>query len=168
MNVILYASLSANGQVIFAEDVKHQVIPEVVADFMQLAATTRNIILGRCTYDLMLNNPMARQAFLGTELIAVSKQMQPDEGVTVMPSPLEVVQYGKSKGYEKMLVIGGVQVYQSFLTAGLINEMLLNLMPMVTAKGGGLIQKGVADLQLALQSSKEIARNIMQLHYQVQ
>lgn len=167
MNTILYASLSANGRVIFAEDVKHQTNPEVVADFMQLAASTRNLIIGKTTFELLLGNPMVRQAFEGIEIIVLSKKMPPQHGITMASSPAEAIQYCIKKGYKDTLVIGGAQVYQSFLTQGLINDLVLNLMPMITAGGGALTLPGAPDLQLTLLETKKIASEITQLRYRM-
>jgi dihydrofolate reductase len=168
MNIQLFVSLSANGNIVFAEDVKNEPMPEIVANFMQLASKSRNMIIGRKTLDLMLSNPMAKAAFEGIEIIVISGQTTYADGVTCMSSPAAAIDYCKHKGYDNALVVGGAQVYQAFLAKNYIREFYINILPLITAKGGLLVQMKSSDLKLELLKTELLSSRIVQLQYKAQ
>ncbi len=87
MKVTLLASISVNGKVLLAENPNHQLPAEVLGDVMQKAIHTGNFVLGKKTFELILQHPAAQQAFSGTEIVVLSAAGGEIDGYTVANTP---------------------------------------------------------------------------------
>ena len=82
-------------------------------------------------------------------------------------SPKEVVTLAEKKGFKKLLVIGGGHINGSFLKDGLIDEIILDIHPLIMAKGIHLFESDFPNKNLELVSHKEINDQIIQIKYKV-
>jgi dihydrofolate reductase len=90
------------------------------------------------------------------------------EGATFTnSSPAELVKLLESKGYEKLLVVGGGNLNSQFLSAGLINEVIIDIHPLVIEKGVKLFEDVFPRTSLELISSQTLTDGIVQNHYKV-
>jgi dihydrofolate reductase len=167
MKTVLYASLSLNGQVLLAKNPDHQVPQAILADFMQHAIKTGNVIIGRKTADLMLQNPMAAQAFSGVEIIVLSTKLKSLAKYAIASSPRVALDHLSKKGFSDALVAGGPEIYSAFLMENLINEMLININPKVTGNGEQFLSPNGTTMNVNLTELNKLTENVVQLRYKV-
>lgn len=163
MKTILYMSITANGY--FAQpDETHSIPKEVLSNFTQFVVDIRNLIIGKRTYILMRDR-IAQGGFSGIEVVIISHSPFQAEGISVVASPHEGLQYLEQKGFDTALVGGGAQLDSSFLSQGLVNEFYLNIEPIIASKGIILGTREEFETSLQFIGTAKLSDNIMQLHY---
>ncbi len=70
--------------------------------------------------------------------------------------PSQLVKELDSRGYKKMMLVGGSQVYGDFLKAGLINELKVTIEPVIFASGTPLLLGLTEKYNLVLESSEKL------------
>jgi dihydrofolate reductase len=165
MNTVLYMSLTANG--CFAKAGTTRPIPkEILVNFAQSAGKFGNLIIGRHTYDSM-KAQLNQRAFPDIELIVVSRSILKYEEGKVAASPLEALHYLEQKGFSTALVGGGAQLDSCFLGQGLIDEIYLNIEPLLARSDTFVISENL-DSNLNLVSVNKLGDNTLQLQYKVE
>jgi len=164
MKVKLFASVSVNGKVLLAENPNHQVPQEILGEFMQMASKAGNLILGRKTFDMMAVYPAAMEALSGIDMVILSEHKRDDEGLKVVSSPEQAIEYFKQKGSTEIIVGGGTQIYNSFLKGDFVSELYLNVIPIISGSGGVIGLDDDLLIKLKLEHQKSTG-NIIQLHY---
>ncbi|MBI1881723.1 MAG: dihydrofolate reductase family protein [Chloroflexi bacterium] len=165
MKTILYMTLTANGY--FAQaDETHPIPKEILDNFRQFVGKTGNLINGRQTYDLMRDR-IAQGGFSGIEVVIVSHSPLQAEGVSPAASPHEALQHLDQKGFDTALVGGGAQLDSAFLSQGLVDEIYLNVEPIIVSKGIMLVTGEGFEASLQLIGAVKLSDNIIQLHYRV-
>ncbi|MCB9823958.1 dihydrofolate reductase family protein [Candidatus Nomurabacteria bacterium] len=79
----------------------------------------------------------------------------------------EIVDFAKEKGFKNLLIIGGENTNGQFLKAGLIDEIVLSVHPLVIGNGLTLFGKSDFDVSLQLLGTKKIDNELVQLRYKV-
>lgn len=82
-------------------------------------------------------------------------------------SPTKVIDEVKNKGYKKLLIIGGGHINGSFLKENLIDEIILDIHPMIMAKGINVFESDFPYKNLELSSFEQINDKILQVRYTV-
>lgn len=168
MEIIIYAAVSANGQILLTSPDGYQVPTEVLYDCIGLAHQTGNMVVGFNTYRLFFSDPNALEAFKGVEVTVLSDAENiAQEGVTFLNSTEAVIEYYKAKGHSKIFVAGGAKTYQLFANKGYADELYLNYIPMLSGSGVPIVTNAEVNKSYALVEHKVIAENIVQLHYKV-
>ncbi|HLC87567.1 MAG TPA: dihydrofolate reductase family protein [Patescibacteria group bacterium] len=86
---------------------------------------------------------------------------------TNRPIP-ELIQTLESRGFKQMLLLSGEGLNKQFFEAGLINEIILTVEPVIFGRGRGIIAEANLDLKLKLLSFEKLNnKGTMLLHYQV-
>jgi|GEM_PF-1636826 len=167
MKTTLFASVSVNGKVLMAENPNHQVPAEVLGDFMQKVVTAGNVVMGNSTFRMLAQHPATLQALSGVELVVLSSNGAEMEGCKVVASPAEAIAYLQQKGCTEVLVGGGSHTYRSFLEAGIITGLHLNLVPVIAAAGGDWWPADADWFQrLQLISEQRMVGDVVQVHYE--
>jgi dihydrofolate reductase len=63
------------------------------------------------------------------------------------------------------VIIGGTQTVSTFVKAGLVNEMILVVEPVLFGKGLPLVEEVEDEYKLSLLDVKKLNNNTVQLHY---
>ncbi len=82
-------------------------------------------------------------------------------------TPKEITDLVEKKGFKQLLVIGGGHVNGSFLKEGLIDEIILDIHPMIMAKGINLFEGDFPYNHLELIDYKQINDQILRVTYKV-
>ena len=94
-------------------------------------------------------------------------QMENQLEFTNRPIP-ELIQTLESRGFKQMLLLSGEGLNKQFFEAGLINEIILTVEPVIFGRGRGIIAEANLDLKLKLLSFEKLNnKGTMLLHYQV-
>ncbi|MCD8341100.1 MAG: hypothetical protein LUC87_02975 [Clostridiales bacterium] len=136
MKVELVANLSANGQLILAAQSNAYQAPQEISgmDFAK-AIECGTVIMGLTIYQMFA--PMMKEVLDTLEVVVINPEKL-DANVYTAKSAEDAVAYLEGKGFAKACVVGGTMTFNSFLGAGLADELFLNLFPVVINGGGAL------------------------------
>ena len=94
-------------------------------------------------------------------------QMENQLEFTNRPIP-ELIQTLESRGFKQMLLLSGEGLNKQFFEAGLINEIILTVEPVIFGRGRGIVAEANLDLKLKLLSFEKLNdQGTVLLHYQV-
>jgi dihydrofolate reductase len=160
MKTVLYMGLMANGCYATADEShpESSLPKEVMNNFAQYVGKFGNLIIGRRTND-MFQTPMP-----GIERVIMSRSNY--DGITVAATPSEALSYLEKRGFDAALVGGGAQVVSAFLSQGLIDELYINMYPLIsTGRIFAISEKLESNLELI--GVEKLSAEIVQLHYKV-
>lgn len=165
MKVILYMAMTANGY-IARENGDTPWSIEEWQSFAGVVGRTKNIILGRKTYEIMkfenefvkIDNPF---------VVVVSNERKDEESVQFEQNPINALTRMQTNGYEEVLVAGGSQLNSAFIKEGLVSEIYLDVEPMIFGKGIKLFAEADFEEKLELLGVKQLSKNTVQLHYKI-
>lgn len=81
-------------------------------------------------------------------------------------SPRDLMQELEQEGWKRAYVDGG-KIVQSFLREGLITDLTITSIPILIGEGISLFGTIEADIDLALEHSRQLATNMLQATYRV-
>lgn len=120
-------------------------------------------LFGRTTFETFNRLLPGRRTLVYTsrpESVAV-------DGVeTVGGTPAEVVATLQNEGVRELAICGGAQVYYEFLAANLLDEIYINIHPIVFGTGVPLFKKSIQQT-LRLLDVQNIGDDTVSLHYAV-
>lgn len=162
IKIILYMGLMANGcYAVTDESHSEASIPkEVNENFAQTVGKIGNMIIGRHTYELF------RSRMPGIETVVISQSPLKYDNVTVVSSPAEALSLLEKKGYETAFVGGGAQVVSAFLSQGLVDEIYINIYPLVS-RGSTFAISEIFEASLEIISVDKLNADTIQLHYRI-
>lgn len=162
MKVQLVANLSANGELILADQSgAYQALQEVAGMGIAKALECGNIIMGRTTYQMF--TPMLKDVFANLEVVVIASE-DIDGNVYTAKNAEDAVRYLESKGFEKVCVDGGAVTYNAFLESGLADELFFNFFPIIINGGGTLETAQGKVLQYKLAEAKSLG-DVAMLHF---
>lgn len=176
MKTVLWATLTANGN--YAQSgPENPPKKEALADFATQARAAGNFIVGRKTFEGMQDPSRVSQEeqanasnpFAGLDIVVISKRIQEIPGATVARSPREALDYLQQKGHQTALVSGGADIHNSFLSEGLVDEVIFNVAPVFEGKGLNLLtdSERYQFRPVELVDCKPLGGGVVQLRYAV-
>ena len=167
MKVILFMAMSVNG-IIARKSGKEDFLSDVGwYDFQTLSEKSGCFIIGRKTYEAC-QKYYTKYGMLDvkSKRIIVSKSMKPPEGFEVAESPEAALEKAKSWKLKSVLLSGGSANNMSFMKSGLVDEIILNVEPVVVGAGVPVFAEGELESKLKLINIKR-GKGVIQLHYKV-
>lgn len=167
MKVILYMAMTING---FIAKENHET-PWSDEEWESYSSTVQefeNIIIGKKTYELMkesnefdnIKNPF-------TVVISNQDNSEKSSKFAFVKTPQKALDLLREKGVNKVLVSGGGIINSLFLQQNFINEMYLDIEPIIFGKGINLFKECDFETKLELISIKKISKDVIQLHYKI-
>lgn len=139
--------------------------------FCELVKESGNFIIGRKTFEAVKkwNTGYGFEDLEGIEKVVVSKDSAfvTPSGYTIANSPTDAINKLEEKGFENILVTGGAMVNASFMQAGMIDFIKLNIEPYVLGKGIPLFSPDEFGYKLKLIETKKLDGDIIQNYYAV-
>lgn len=176
MKAILWATLTANGNYAQSSP-ENPPKQEALNDFAAHAKAAGNFIVGRRTFEAMQDPnrvPQEEEAntdgpFAGMDIVVISSSIHDIPGVTVVRSPQEALNYLQQKGHQTALISGGADVHNSFLSQGLVDEVIFNVAPVLEGKGLNLLidQNKYGYMHVQLLDCKPLGGGVVQLRYAI-
>ena len=170
MKVTLYMAMTANGMIAKADDDTSWVSATEWKSFSRAINRAGNMIIGRRTFEIMEKG--GQFAVLEKVKVMVTthrtglRSSNPNVTFTDR-SPRDILTFLRKQGFKEALVAGGGKLNSSFIKEGLINEIYLDIEPIVLGKGIRLFNEADFESKLKLLGTKELSSNEMQLHYKV-
>lgn len=163
MKTLILMTMSANGFIARTNDET----PWSKEEFERCAAFTReagNLIVGRKTYEIMREEGDFDDGIL---TVVVTRDIaEPHGNVVYMASPEHALKYVEEKGFARAIVGGGTTLVTQFLSEGLIDEIILDIEPMLLDRGLPLAEQSIPDVALEHLSTEQFGDTV-RLHYQV-
>jgi dihydrofolate reductase len=166
MKISLYLATSANGMISNKRNVPDWLSQEYGMGFMSICQRAKAVIMGKTTYKILAPDHLPLKDE-GTLVVLThhtsAKAVQPNVLFTDKP-PQEIISVLKARGHTEAVIIGGTATVDAFMKAGLIDELVLVVEPVVFGKGLPLLREDV-DRRLALLDVKKLNDSTVQLHY---
>jgi len=170
MKVTLYMAISANGFIARENGDEDFLSHENWNKFCDLANKHKSFIVGRKTYEAV-KNWKDGYGFddLDIEKIVVSQDplYSLDSSYTLASSPQDALAKLTEKGFRETLLTGGSALNTAFAKAGLIDEIILNVEPVIIGKGVPLFSLEEFELSTELVTTSRSEAGIVTLHYKM-
>ncbi len=169
MKVILYMGITPNGYIAKPDGDSEWTSEEDLKGFYEQSKKAGNIIMGKNTFNYVVKQEMF--PFPDALNVVVSHEAIENtwgEKVLILnKSPKEVLVVLKEKGFQSAFLAGGGQLNASFMKEGLVDEMYLDVEPLIFGQGIKLFADNDFELELELLDVKKMNSNTVQLHYKV-
>ncbi|MCP8967876.1 dihydrofolate reductase family protein [Ectobacillus ponti] len=168
-NVVLYIAASLDGYIADPEDSLDwlfRVEGEGDNGYGAFYETVDTILLGRRTYDWIMEAEQGRFPYTGKECYVFSRTRQGrNEHVTFTDRDAAslVAQLQQQDG-GRIWVVGGGDLLQDFLREQLVDELILTVAPVLLGKGIPLFQQMDVQTELLLQGTRRFGQ-FVELHY---
>lgn len=169
MKTILYMAITADGFIAKENDDTSFVSDTEWQSFQSMVQRTRNLVVGKRTYEVMKRE----DGFSGLEdarVVVVSADNHPElfgKNHSVVGSPQEALVLLEKEGFFEVLVAGGGMLNGSFMEQSLIDEIYLDVEPLILGKGIGLFGGKKLVSRLELLDTRKLSEDEVQLHYRV-
>lgn len=167
MKVILYMAITANGFIAGKDDCVDWISKNSWRGYMDKVKQIKCAIVGRRTYELMPEDEFVKGC---TYIIFTHKKELAKKSPNVKffsDSPKEVLNILKKEGIKQVCILGGGKLSSSFMKEKLIDEIYLDVEPVILSKGIQLFSEGDFEANLELIGTKKLSDNEIQLHYRV-
>lgn len=168
MKVILYMAMTVNGMIASQDDDTSWTSKEDWAGFEAICHRAGNVIIGRRTYDMVKKEGTQLEDVL-TIVMTHDKDLRSSSSktlITTQPAQ-KVLTLVAQKGFKTALVAGGGQINSLFMKEGLIDELYVDIEPLILGSGIPLFSSNGFETRLQLLSAKKLNTHTIQLHYNV-
>lgn len=166
MKTILMAAITIDGKI--AKDNSSGVTWSSKEDKKLFSEVTKNagvVIFGRRTFQIdMKEKPLPNRLNV---VLSQSAKYPTKKGVLICMKgkPHEVLGEIESLGYDECVIGGGEMVYSSFMNAGVIDELLLTIVPRIFGKGVSLFSNLEKQPKLTLAEHSPLGTGELLLRY---
>ena len=177
MKVVLYMAQTVNGLIArenFDEEFSKEDASSSVMTwdmFVEFAEKIGCFVIGRTSYEIYKrnNDPKYNLGNIKAKRIILSSnhELKLDRGFILATSPEDALEKASKLGFSKVMVTGGGKVNGSFMKAGLIDEIIVNVEPYLLGKGIRIFAENEFESKLKLVDVKKMKFGIVQLHYDV-
>lgn len=166
MQVILYMAVTGNGYIAKENDDTSWVSKEEWDSYSAIVRKAGNLVIGHRTYDIITKQPEFGE-FEKVKIVIVSHndfKTLSSNHVTVR-TPEEALNL--LKDFEEVVVAGGSNLNSSFVEENLIDEIYLDIEPIIFGKGIKLFADNNFEAKLKLLGTRNLTEDIIQIHYKV-
>lgn len=166
MRVILYMAVSINGMIAKSDDDTGWISKKEWGSYSLAVRTAGCLIIGRRTYDILTKQPEFAE-FKDIKIVVVSHEniLLLSHNHLVADSPKEALKLLVDFG--RVVVAGGGILNASFMSENLVDEIYLDIEPIIISDGIPVFKGGNFQSDLKLLDQKYISKNEVQLHYEV-
>ena len=153
MKVIHYLATSVNGHITVGDDGTDWVSPQTLADFAKLNKEIGIVVMGKRTYE-MFGNDFPQKDCLNIVMTKDPERLgkQMEGAMFTDEDPKGVIKIAEEKGFSQLFLVGGTQTNTAFLRENLIDEIWINIHPIIIGHGKYLFGEdseiSIKDLEL--------------------
>ena len=126
------------------------------------------VVMGRETYEA--GQRLGGALVEGKRNIVLSRTL-PSYGIpgaTVEKAePLELANRLRDEKGKNVWLMGGANVFGSFLSAGALDELIIHVVPILIGTGMPLLDATPREVELKLRSTRRFADGVVRLHYDI-
>ncbi|MDP2641995.1 MAG: dihydrofolate reductase family protein [bacterium] len=169
MKTILYMGISANGYIAREDGNSEFTSEEDLKGFYEHSKSAGNIIMGKNTY--LEASRYGYFPFPNALNIVVSNQdienKWGDDALITNKSPKDILNILEVKNFKTAFLAGGGKLNSSFLKERLVDEIYLDVEPLIFGKGIKVFADADFEYDLELIEMKNLNKNTVQLHYKI-
>ena len=170
MKVIMGMGMSLNGYSAGEDNNEDFISHDCWLSWLEAIRKHGCMVWGRKTHEVVKNWPKSYfNDIKGIKVVCVSsdKNFQIGPGFELAESPEAALETLEKQGFKSVVLTGGSTLNSAFAKLGLINEVILNVEPVIVGKGISLFKPEDFELKLELVEMKPSKGKIIQLHYKV-
>lgn len=170
MKVILWMAMSVNGIIATNDGGEDFLSHENWENFVKDVKKVGCLIWGRKTYEAVKKwessylEPFEK---IVKVIVTSDSNYKLDEGYILASSSEEALEILKKRGFDTVILTGGSKNNCSFAKLGLIDEVVVNLEPVILGQGIPLFAPEDFEMKLKLISEEKMGNGILQLKYNV-
>ena len=157
--VTLYMAISADGFIATSDDNTEWVGDESWQSYLEFVANCDVVLVGKNTFQLMEKDEFVE----GTKYLVVAS-----DSTRTNHDSISITSKNDLPQVEKIGVIGGGELNGRLLALGVINEVILDVEPIILGSGKKLFGERNITAHLKLFSSKLIGPSTVQNRYKVE
>lgn len=170
MKTILWATLSANGNYA-RSSAEHPPKREALEDFAAQVRRAGNFIVGRKTFEGFQAQQQASAGpppFAGVDIVVVTTRSLSIPGISTAVSPRAALDHLTARGHATALIAGGETLHDAFLADDLVDELVLDVAPVLEDEGLKIRLPRGARRDVRLLETKLLGGDVVQLRYGVE
>ncbi|MFZ4507281.1 MAG: dihydrofolate reductase family protein [Fimbriimonas sp.] len=169
MRVTLFIATSLDGYIAGPDDDLSWLFTDGDYGFTDFLSEQDALVMGRGTYDVI--RTFGDWPYPGKKVVVVSRT----EGIkTDTPNTtayggelIELVEQLRDEGAEKVWLVGGGELVRSFLSEGLLDQIVVSLHPVLLGTGVPLFPDGFPRTLLHLEEAESYESGLVQITYSV-
>lgn len=170
MKVTLWMGMSLNGIIARENNEEDFISHDCWLAWLEAIREYGCILWGRKTHEIVKTWP--KQYFddlKGIKVMVVSSNQKylVKDGFELASSPIQALEKLTKEGFNKVILTGGSGLNSSLAKSNLINEVILNIEPVIVGKGIPVFSSDVFDLRLKFIEMKQSKGKTIQLRYKV-
>jgi dihydrofolate reductase len=169
MKTVIYMGISANGYIAKENGNSEFTSEEDLKGFYDNSKSAGNIIMGKNTY--IEASKYGYFPFPGALNVVVSNEnienKWGDNVLITNKSPKEILNTLVTKNFTTAFLAGGGQLNSSFLKESLVDEIYLDVEPLIFGKGIKVFADADFEYDLKLIDIKKLNEDTVQLHYEI-
>lgn len=165
--ITLFMAMSLNGFIAQKNGEEDFLSHENWLTFLSILKKHDGLIWGRRTYEAVQQWGPDYHIDIPIVVLSEKKMDIAIPNTHVVTSPREAVEYFRRQGAKSVLLSGGATTNTAFAKEGLIEEVIVNLEPVIIGEGISLFPQTELDLHLSLSSINQQKKGIITLQYSV-
>jgi len=167
MKLTVYMAISIDGLITRGDNDSDWVSKTDWDQFYSYIKASDAVIMGRRTME-QFGSDFPIEGPLNIVLSSNEKLHKDTDNLIITKGTVkDIVSIAKNRGLEKLLLIGGSNTNMQFLQAGLVDEIVLSVHPLLIGNGLKIFGDSPLDTQLELVSAKSINNELVQIIYNV-
>ena len=166
MKIKMYMATSLNGYIAREDDNVEWMQEAQWESYDKEVAESGHIVLGNRTYGMLEDDEVNADCTYYVLSNTGEGKVRPNV-VFVQLDSNAILEALKKNNAKNVLVIGGSKTNSFLLNSGLIDEVMIDIEPLIISSGINLVDSLNADVKLELLSNKTIGNGLLQLRYKV-
>lgn len=169
MIVTLWMAMSLNGYIARKNNSEDFISEDSWESWIKFVKRSGCLIWGRKTYEIVKTWDASHLDDLKDfKIVVVStdNNLKVDDGVEVASSPKEALKILEDQGFTSAVLTGGSQLNSAFAKLKLIDDVIVNLEPVIIGQGIPLFSPENFNLNLSLDTTRQVG-HLTVLHYNV-
>lgn len=158
-------AITANGYIAKIDDDTGFVTDKEWESYNFMVRKAGCVIMGYKTYKLHTKSELEELGNIKVVIVSEKKFPTLDSNHIIVHSPKEALT--SLREFKEVIIAGGSILNSSFMKENLIDEIYLDVEPILIGKGIKLFSESDFEVKLELISVKNISKNELQLHYSV-
>ena len=169
MKIRVYLAVSANGLISNKRNIPDWLSEEFSEGFMAISQQAKAVIMGKTTYNYLAPDhlPLTNEGTLAVLTHDTSAERVQSNVVFTDKNPQGIAAMLESRGHSEAVVIGGTTTVSEFMKAGLVNELILVVEPVLFGAGLPILKDVDHEYGMSLYDVKKLNDHTVQLHYQL-
>ena len=170
MTTRLYLCISADGLIATSNRVADEASEwsaSAFAGWCGYCTASNNLIVGRKTYAELTEMDVADMLYPEHKVVVSSRDLQLADQWVQCSTPGQAVAYLESRNLADIIVGGGHELAVACMTEGLIEEIVLDLQPILFGNGTPLLGEFERSIELDLIDSESLEHGAIRLHYRI-